>query len=294
MDTVIFGDLTLFDVLIGGPVSLVVGMIVGTIISAYIFDSKAVERYLAKRMGQLYFCNYTLHDVYAAKFFNRYHEFTDWGFCCPVAGINMLALKGNRTARFVLAMAGEEPCWHCWVEFRYRGIWYAIDPCWYYALPVMRRVHDLKTKPKIIEVCDYERFWSYAISQQLYEKMQHADTSWLIAELMSVFRVRGETPENLFPEEIEQLRLDAGQGEHIHTWLFLELPEIVFSRRIMHEFMQKPTRKRPSAHRIRTARRIQKIAKQRYDEYVREHPELQSRQSSDAEDSVKAAEAAPA
>lgn len=88
-----------------------------------------MTQYAFEQLSQVYFCSYSLLDVYLLRFFPRYREFVDWGFCAPVAAMSMLALKNHPTAHYVYARAGKDRYRHCWVEFRYSGTWYVIDAC---------------------------------------------------------------------------------------------------------------------------------------------------------------------
>lgn len=68
-------------------------------------DAHAMIAEIFSSLKRLYFCSYSLYDVYLMNFFKRYRKFVDWGFCAPVAGMSMLALKDNPTARYVYAHA---------------------------------------------------------------------------------------------------------------------------------------------------------------------------------------------
>lgn len=232
-----------------------------------------MAKYLFKQLSQVYFCSYTLLDVYLLRFFPRYREFVDWGFCGPIAGMSMLALRHNRTARYVYARAGKENYEHCWAEFRYLGVWYVVDVCWQDPFVRPRRQYYKAWKPKILKVCDYETFWSYPISQQFYEKMQKPESSWLLCELMYTYNFEKEETERLFNPEIETINLSEDIGYYLNPYLFYDCPEIIFSRRVMHEMMQRPQRRRPTAHCIRKVLRHQRHVRAAFERYEREHPE---------------------
>lgn len=230
--------------------------------------------YLLTQLAQIHFCGYKLSDVYLLKFFPRYRGFVDWGFCAPTAAMSMLALKNNKTARYVYALAGDDHCEHCWVEFRHGGGWYVVDVCWIYPFVLNRSSYYRKVKPEFLQICDYETFWSYPISSQFYEKMQDSSTSWLFCELIFAYSFGNyRKSRRLFDPEIETHALDKSSGKFLHPWLFYAYPEIVFSRRVMHEMMQRPSRKRPTKHRIRKVLEYQKEVKSAYEKYFRDHPE---------------------
>ncbi len=233
-----------------------------------------MAQYAFEQLSQVYFCSYSLLDVYLLRFFPRYREFVDWGFCAPTAAMSMLALKNHPTARYVYARAGKERYRHCWVEFRYPGTWYVIDDCWCYPFIVPRRTYYRKNKPQIIATRTHKQFWDYPISHQFYEKMQKPETSWLLCELMHTYGFFiSDDSERLFDSEIETATLSDDAGNHLDLWLLYKYPQIIFSRRIMHEMMQRPKRKRPTAHRIRKVQRYQRRVKAAYEQFIREHPE---------------------
>lgn len=148
------------------------------------------------------------------------------------------------------------------MEFRFRKTWYVLDPCWIDPFIVPRSMFYRKYRPKIIKVCKHTEFWSYPVSEQFYEKMQHPETSWLLAELMLMYNFGEEDQNRLFHPEITTYSpLDADSGRYLHPWLFYYHPDIIFSRRLMHEMMQKPNRTRPTAHRIRAVKWYQRQVK---------------------------------
>lgn len=236
---------------LGIVLGFVLGLLVGRASSKAIAKHRATKltHYLMGEMSQIYFCGYRVWELYVMRFFPRYRKFVDFGFCGPLAALSMMALKRNPTARYVYARAGDDRYEHCWCEFRYRGIWYVIDVCWYYPFAVRRRDYYRENSPEILETCDYDRFWAWLVSQQLHEKMSRPETSWLISEMFYLYNF-GES-HKLFAPDIDEFNLDDTVGRHINPYLIVVYPEIIFSRRIVHEMMRKPTRERPSAHLVR-------------------------------------------
>ena len=101
--------------------------------------------------------------------------------------------------------------------------------------------------------------------------MLEPQTSWLLTELMYIYCPNHDDEEGIFDSEIKTAKLPDEVGKHLNVYVFVHQPEIVFSRRIMHQMMQKPTRRRPSAHYIRVFRKAQHQIQQQYQEYMRTH-----------------------
>lgn len=236
-------------------------------------DCEAIG-YALSQLEKIYFCGYDLKTIHLTQFFPRYRKAVDWGFCAPVAGLSMIALHDNHTARFVCAVAGEKRIRHCWVEFQYHKRWYVIDPCWCWPFFIPKRKYYRDNNPKILQACGYDEFWQYGVTQQFYEKLQNPHTSWLIWELMSVYTLYYDDHPSIFCNDIASVKLEPQHGEHISYGLFYYYPEIIFSRRIMHQMMQRPKRTRPKAHTMRQVRYYQKQVQDYFDKkFIEAHEE---------------------
>lgn len=241
---------------------LIVIIVIGSAIGELLVDitdkrrNEQLVEYLMKEFGRVYFCSYSLWDVFLHQFFPRYRKFVDRGFCAPIAAMAMLALRNNPTARCVYAIASDKRFEHCWCEFRYRGIWYVVDVCWYYPFVLPRNAYYRRNKPRIIKIWHYREFWSWAASWQLYREMLHPETSWLFTELACFYGYGYYTERErfLFHPNIAETTFDDSVGSQINPYVFMKFPDVIFSRRIMHEMMRKPTRKRPPAHLVRRVR----------------------------------------
>ncbi len=232
--------------------------------------------YLMTQLEKLYFCGYLMTEVYCKHLLQRLGHFCDFGLCAPSTGMTMLALKSNRTARYVRADIDEEgeKYQHCWAEFRYCGIWWVVDPCWLEAFLQPRRWYYQTFKPKIICTKGHKEFWSYPISEQFYEKMQHPESSWLLGELIQAYGFGAEDDDKLFDPEIEKIILGEQNGYHLSPLIHYYYPKLLISRRVVHELMLRPERKHLKMHRVRCVRRYHRIVKQAYENWLREnHPE---------------------
>lgn len=263
------GELTPFEtagLILGVVLAMAIGLALGMLL-ARVADRCRVHRlvkYLVRELNKVYFCSYSLWEVFSHSFFPRYRKFVDWGLCAPVAAMSMIALKDNPTARCVYALANEERKGHCWCEFRYCGIWYVIDTCWHEPFILTRQDHYREHKPQIVKIWSHQEFWQWNASQQIHQKMSHPESSWLLAELAYFYGYGyGKEKRFLFHPDIAEVKFDDQIGYRINPYLFIGFPKAVFSRRIMHEMMRKPTRKRPSAHLVRKThgqiRRFRKV-----------------------------------
>lgn len=259
-----------FDPVMSIWICIVIGGCAGAIL-AVIRDRRIeqVGEYVLDQLSQIYFCSYSVRDIFLLRFIQRYSKYLDYGFCGPTAGVAMLALKSNSTARYVYAYVDDRTYRHCWVEFCYHGTWYVIDACWIWPFLCPRRKYYRSLKPEIIKTCSYEEFWQWPISHQFYEKMRHPETSWLLWELMQTYNFSSVNPEVLFPPNIAERNMQEETGRYPNPCMYIEMPKIIFSRRIVHEMMQRPSRDRPTAHRIRAVQHVQRQAQLSYAEYNR-------------------------
>lgn len=257
---------------IGIITGIIIGLVIGRAAAEATIRHRAerLTRYLMSELGKCYFCGYDLWQLYVLRFFPRYREFVDWGFCGPVAALSMMALRDNPTARYVYALAGPERYEHCWCEFRYCGIWYVLDVCWYYPFVVPRRLYYRRNRPEILQVCEHQQFWDLLVSRQIRDKMAHPETSWLISEFVYLYNFSTVRGGPLFAPDIDEYDLDDTVGRHINPYLIVVYPEIIFSRRIIYEMMQRSTRKRPPAHLVRFVRSRSRKLRQAWAE---SHPE---------------------
>lgn len=204
-------------------------------------------------MSKLYFHGHRLDKVLACDFFYRYGLAVDWGFCGGVSALMMLALRNNRTARIVRGNWKNEKqgtVFHSWVEFRYCGVWFVCDPCWRTDSGIRFRHSYLhSSEVEITYCCQYDEFWSYPISAEFYDRLQNPATSHLLYELFCAY-TWAEGSSEPFHYQISTLHLEAKNGTLVSRG-FIEDPyydRIIFSRRVVNEFIANPKRKQIKAH----------------------------------------------
>lgn len=221
-------------------------------------------------LDRLYFYGFSLAELVAGRFFARFATFNNEndgpGICHVAAALNMLALKNVRSARIAFGIDREEMFPHSWVEFHYKDRWWVLDPIWIERFVMERReyYHTMKIEPQC--ACDYEQFWGFPISEEIFEKLQSPRTSYLVYELTMIYahytgsekqfhpRIRGLRLADFWDEEPEKL------GTHTNVRIYFDLPNFVFSKQTVREFMLKLSRKRPKARTIRRIRKLQRAA----------------------------------
>lgn len=225
------------------------------------------------QLHQSYLCGYPLDIVFVRDFFRRYGKFNGRGLCYMAAATAMLALKNNRTARLVECSYTDDEHpdkRHRWVEFRFGGVWWVLDPAWTTTGLKLRRIYqdDLKERLKsirIIRICDHQQFWSYTVSQQLHEKMQQPETSWLTNELFETYsRHTSETRDEMFHPDITKLTVSETAGSQNSANWALSGVSLMMTPRIMRELMERPTRMRPTLHTLRRAKSVRRKLRYAY------------------------------
>lgn len=152
---------------------------------------------LSPRLSKFYFYGYSLEEIYRQQFFTRYRKFVDHGFCYAVAAINMIALHDIPSCRLVYGTEQEnsEIYEHACIEFYHRRTWWVMDPLWLSpGLVMSRRTYYRGHEHKNLHVYTHDDFWSYAVTHQLKEKLQHPETSFLLFEIWDCSAYMLENP----------------------------------------------------------------------------------------------------
>lgn len=214
-------------------------------------------KFVFSQLDQIYFCEYRLKAVFLMNFFYRYGQFVGFGFCWEASVLAMLAFRNIPSARIVRGLAGPHSTPHSWLEFRYLGIWWVIDPCWYAPFIISRRAFYADNQPDVKTIITYREFWSCSVFHIIYDKLRHAETSHLFFEIYALGVPTQQSRYGLDYDVINRFDDMENHGE-------LELcfpPEsgILFSQRIFDQYMHKATRTLPKRRAIRQARLIQKL-----------------------------------
>lgn len=154
----------------------------------YLHGEKVVQRYIYRQARNTYFCGHSLKKIAQQRLFGNLERFLDVDLSGIDAVLMMMLLHDNETTRLVRCRfndgAGEY--WHSWVEFRYLGSWYVLDPSWYESLELKRKDFDLNGQVGKAVIYGHDRFWSFPISRQIYRKLHHPQTSYLFYELYGI------------------------------------------------------------------------------------------------------------
>ena len=213
----------------------------------------------------LYLNGYSLYHVFDEEFFSRLSHYVGHGFCYEIAGLNMLALRDNRTAHFIVARAHDRESgknyWHAWVEFKAYGLWWTIDPAWDAKFISLRRLHRIRIPAEYRRIIPWSEFWSLQIVHDFDEALRTRETSHLLHELYGFRKPNGTDDDTrLFAEHIgidEPIRNDGRRNSL--TLMDIYGVECPISTRIIHEYMLKPTRLMPKRHTYHNALRLNKI-----------------------------------
>lgn len=224
---------------------------------------------LLVRLTKFYFCGHSLYDMVERSFFYRYSQFIGYGLCYETAALFMMALHGNPTARIVKGtfLHRGEPCAHLWVEFYSQCHWWVLDPCWLeYTMSLCSEYHSDQTLTATY-VCRYCKFWSYKTVRQLYAKLLHPQTSYLFYEISRCFRTFSADHDDSSSAPLKRI----GDRTLLHGWPGgylkdsrsgttllpnINEPHMIYSRRLINEFMARPQRLRPKNHTLRQARKL--------------------------------------
>lgn len=163
-------------------------IIVAIIIWHYTQNSNLVRQYLHQRAKRVYFCGYTIEQMLRQDFLHNLERFLDLDLSAMYATLMMTLLHDNRNARFVSCIFNDAgyPYRHSWVEFRYLGVWYVLDPDWYESVEVTRRKLNRNNEIGAEEICPAAKYWKMPICEQIYRKLSNQDTSHLFFELYSI------------------------------------------------------------------------------------------------------------
>lgn len=214
------------------------------------------KTYVRKYTRQVYFYGFPLLEILDKGFIPRFRTVLECGLCFEVSALMMLTFHNNRTARIVRAKIWDdsEQIWieHSWLELRYHGIWFLIDPCWQFPYAIFKKDFYEIVQMKNRRVCGRDEFMSYSISQQFAKKLRDPETSCLLAELMFTYRPHTKDAVEMFDPRIKERRLSSFNGRIVCPVQAVYAPKILcISRGIVKDYMDKEKRLRPKAKTLR-------------------------------------------
>lgn len=255
---------------------LVVKKLCAERLQLYRWHKTILEMY--KYVNQVYFCGFSLADLAANHFFARFATFNSQnggpGVCHLAAALDMIALKGVKSARLVFGVDQREYT-HSWVEFRHRGRWWVMDPVWTHCFVAQRQEFYRQAQTKPLYVCKYREFWSFPISEELSDLLRKPKTSYLAYELIMAYSHYDQRDAQFHPRirelRLAELQIDDKVGTYTNPCTYFRLPGLVLTGRVVREYMARPGRERPKARTIRRIRSIQRTLKGRFEKYELEH-----------------------
>lgn len=141
---------------------------------------------MAKCMcANLYLCGCSLLETPNIIIPSLQHaNLDDTKICYAIADAIMMALRDCQKSRLV---HGHITCDghtldHAWVEVKLLGAWWVIDP-FLFATNIMSRYKYRMFHPKPEVVYNYQDFWSSYRITEVYQRMTHPKTSYVIEDL---------------------------------------------------------------------------------------------------------------
>lgn len=193
----------------------------------------------------LYLNGFHLIDYCENKIFYRLGEYVGFGFCYEATALNMLTYKDFKTRMvFGDCMAnGRDGSYqsmeHCWMEVKFHGAWWVIDSAWLQggAEPCLRNLFYKAYEVRVKRVISNRQFWNLTFSQELYSRIQHPETSYVMYDLIA-YRATTEDRKMV----LEQLDIDddCSDGRVVSEndpVLFLPNMETPVSQAILRDFI---------------------------------------------------------
>jgi len=168
---------------------ILVVIVSGALIFQSINNGGFARKYLYRLSRDVFFCGHSMEKVLQRDFLHNVSRYLDLDISGIYAVLMMMLLGDNHTARLVSAQFNDSviPYDHCWVEFRYFGKWYVLDPDWYADMTVSRRqFKKANTTANRKYTHTYDEFWRTPALNQIYRRLLQPNTSYLFKELYSV------------------------------------------------------------------------------------------------------------
>lgn len=154
-----------------------------------IFHNPVLDRYRNRLTDvNLYFHGMPLYAVILKDFFRQFgHGHLKHGLCFQTAGLAMLIYKDNPSATLVQGMAKAPnksfQTSHSWIEFYELGCRWILDITWNFPVPVPISIGEEQLgghEMRRTWTCTHDDFWNSKISMQLYDAINHSETSYIL------------------------------------------------------------------------------------------------------------------
>lgn len=198
-----------------------------------------------KVLDEYYLCGYSICKLIMSELFGRLGDLNDEGFCFTVSAAIMLALKDVKTARLVrgnVREIGE----HSWVEIKYLGRFWVIDPLIYVGGFASRASYYRMQGVRVVVAYRYQQFWHDTAAEKFYKRLSYPATSCVFVDLFWYYTPVEDIREKLGERKGEPQFCASGQ-----YYIFAPEYGYLFNQRIINELMARPTRRAPKKRTIR-------------------------------------------
>lgn len=163
-------------------------IIVILVLWSYLHREDYIKKYIHRQACHTFFCGYTVEQIIHQHLLDNLGRFLDMDLSSVTSILMMILMHDYETARLVRRRfnGSNGEYWHAWVEFRYFGTWYTLDPEWYAELVAKRDRSDSRGDISETQVYTHSQFWSLPSCQQIYRKLHHPSSSYLFFELYNI------------------------------------------------------------------------------------------------------------
>jgi hypothetical protein len=99
----------------------------------------------------------------------------------------MMALN-HKQSRIVRGYSAKARYFHSWVEVKYFGRWYYVDPVWVLGSGITTvKADQAENNPEVFFVCPHEVFFGLKGVSLLVDRLKSSTTSFYLSEIREVF-----------------------------------------------------------------------------------------------------------
>lgn len=221
-----------------------------------------------ERMMGNFFEGFTVEDYCSKEVFQRLGAYIGHGLCYEASALIMLIWK-NHPSRLVYGECcgntKKERLKHCWVEVKYGMNWYVIDSTWASSIQP-RPIYYRTNNAKVDRVVEYDEFWGFGVSNELYERMKQPETAYIFWFLMLYRRIYSnqtllfldDCPDLVIGDAVNLFPVDAYSGTDGKRY--------PITHEILRDYVMNDRLVYPRRRMISRGRRFGKIMRQAHDE----------------------------
>ncbi len=220
-----------------------------------------VETENYERMNKLYLNGHPAWDYLELNVFKRLSLYIGHGLCYEAAALEMLAWKNYEDVVYVFADVWNPfkrcRCEHSWIEVKYLGIWWVIDPTWGQTTKVrLRWMHNLVRMTRYVRTFNSCSFWCSSLMYTFYKRLKRPSTSYLFGEL-GLFR-RDPKKNSMYVDTLCVNRLGESGLSNFEVNPYILGSKKPVSQEILTQLLVRPRRMMPK---MRAQRRARALAK---------------------------------